>query len=402
MINLMDHLRGSVRVELQCKYSERAVNICARNHVDFRDLTRAPDGTAQMTVSLQGYRTLRRVAERTGAFTVRTLRRRGVPFLLWRIRKRYALLLGMAACLFLVGLSSLYIWQIDVTGNENVPTSEILAALKDHGVDIGTNLLTVSAKRVANDMLIDLPGLSFITLNTHGSRLEVIVREKIEKPELYDPNVPTKVIAEKAGIISELTIFEGWQLAGLGDTVAEGDELVASYVPIGNGRVTHAKAEIWARTWYELTLSTPLETMKKEYTGEKTSRTALILGGNRINLYFSGGNPYTECDKMSVYTPVALPGGAVLPLTVVRDSFEEYRTVPCAVTVEEAERLLTSKLLYDLEEIIGEGYIVSHEFETREEGGLVTVTLRAECVEQIGREVPLSQEELDLLATPAQ
>lgn len=401
-MSLMDTLKGSVRVELQCKYSERAVNICARNHVDFRDLQRTPDGAAQMTVGLGGFLTLRRVAEKTGAFTVRIVRRRGVPFFLWRIRKRYALLVGMAACVFLVGLSSLYIWQIDVTGNVNVPTSDILAALKDQGVDIGTNLLTVSARRVANDILINVPGLSFITLNTHGSRLEVIVREKIEKPELYDPDVPTKVIAGKAGIISELTVFEGWQLAGLGDTVVEGDELVSSFVPIGNGRVTHARAEIWARTWYELTLSTPLETMKKEYTGEKTSRTALILGGNRVNLYFSGGNPYTECDKMSVYTPVTLPGGTVLPLTVAREHFEEYESVPYTMTVEEAERMLTSRLLFDLEERIGEGYIVSSDFETRKEEGLVTVTLRAECVEQIGREVPLSQEELDLLTTPAQ
>lgn len=402
MKNTMDFLKGSARVELRCKYSERAVNICARNHVDFWDLTRLPDGAAEMTVSIPGYVTLRRVAERTGAFTVRIIRRRGVPFFLWRIRKRYALLIGMAACLFLVGLSSLYIWQIDVTGNENIPTSEILAALKDQGVDIGTNILTVSARRVANDMLIAVPELSFITLNTHGSRLEVIVRERVEKPELYDPDVPTEVIAGKSGIIREITVHEGWQVAGLGDTVVEGDRLVSSFVPIGDGRVTHAKAEFWARTWYEIALETPLQTMKKEYTGEKTSRTALILGGNRVNLYFSGGNPYTECDKMTVYTPVTLPGGAVLPVTVVRDSFEEFKSVPYTMTVEEAERLLTSRLLYELEELIGEGYIVSHEFETKEENGLVTVTLRAECVEQIAVERALTQEEIDLLKTPAQ
>lgn len=402
MRGVTDLLKGSVRVELRCRYAERAVNICAANHVDFRALRRSSDGAVEMTVDIPGYMKLRRVAEKTGAFTVRIVRRRGAPFFLWRIRKRYALLLGMAACLFLVGLSSLYIWQIDVTGNVNVPTSEILAALKEQGVDIGTNLLSVSARRVANDMLINVPGLSFITLNNHGSRLEVIVREEVEKPELYDPDVPTKVVAEKAGIISEMKVLEGWQLAVLGDTVAEGDELVSAYVPIGNGRITHAKAEIWARTWYEITAMTPLSVMKKAYTGEKTVRTALILGGNRVNLYFSGGNPYAECDKITTYTPAALPGGAVLPLTVVRERYEQYESVPYTMTVEEAERLLTSRLLFELEERIGEGYIVSSDFETREENGLVTVTLRAECVEQIGRELPLSQEEIDLLTAPAQ
>ncbi len=399
MGGIMSFLKGSARVELRCRYSERAVNICARNHVDFWDLERAPDGSARMTVSLPGYVRLRRVAERTGAFSVGILRRRGAPFFLWRIRKRGALFLGLAACVFFVGLSSLYIWEIDVTGNARVPTSDILAALRANGVDIGTSILTVSARDVANQMLIDVDGLSFITLNTHGSRLEVVVREEIEKPEVLDPRAPTSVIAGKAGIITDMSVQEGWQLRAPGDTVDAGDELVSALVPVGKGRLTHARASVWARTWYELTARTPLSARKKAYTGEKTVRTALIIGGNRINLYFSGGNPYTECDKMTVYTPVTLPGGTVLPLTVARETYEEYVSVPGELTAESAQRLLSSRLMAELEELIGGGYIVKSEYDVSEAGGLVTVTLRAECVEQIARERPLTPEEAEILTT---
>ena len=391
---VMNFIRGWARVELTCRYSERAVNICARNHVEFWDLKRADSGAAQMSVSIPGYLKLRQAAGETGAFSVKIVRRSGVPFFLWRIRKRYALLAGLLACLFLTGLSSVYVWQIDVVGNETVPTSQILAALKKEGVGIGTCVLNITVSLVANRMLLDVPELSFITLNNHGSRIEVIVREKVAKPELYDRDVPTGVYARKAGIISEITALEGWGCVKAGDTVDEGDTLISAWVPQGKGFLTHAYGSVRARTWYELRLKMPLAADRKAYTGKKRARTAIILGGKRINLYFMGGNPYTSCDKMTTYETLTLPGGAVLPVTVVRERFEEYERTPAALSPEEAERILSVKLLELLEQEIGDGWIVSREFETENRDGAVTVTLRAECVEEIGVQRELTEEEI--------
>lgn len=395
---VLNYLLGTVRVELRCKYSERAVNICAVNHVDFRDLVRGKDGAAEMTVGLSGYVTLRRVAKETGAFTVRLIRRRGAPFFLWRIRKRYVLLTGMAVCLMLIGLSTVYVWQIDVLGNVTVPTSEILAALRSEGVDIGTCVLDIPARQVENDMLLRVPKLSFITLNNHGSRLEVIVREEREKPELFDPDVPTAVRAKKGGIVVSVTAREGWTLVKPGDTVAAGDELISAYVPLGTGRTVHATGSVRARTWYELTASMPLQAVKKEYTGEKTVRRAIILGGKRINLYISGGNPYASCDKIISYTDTVLPGGAVMPLSIVREEYEEYNEYPYTVSAADAERMLRSELLYELERELGDGAVVTADYDVISDEKLVTVTLRAECMEEIGTEHALSERELSELS----
>ncbi len=394
MGSIMNALRGWARVELACRYSERAVNICARNHVEFWDLKRTPEGAAQMSVSLPGYVKLRQVARETGAFTVKIVRRSGAPFFLWRLRRRYVLLAGLLLCVLLTGLSSVFIWQIDVTGNQDVPSSKILAALKGEGVDIGKCVLNITEQRVADRILLQIPELSFITLNNHGSRLEVIVREKRPVPELYDPDIPTAVFARKAGIITETTVLEGWRTAEPGDTVDVGDRLIASWVPLGAGRLTHASGSVWARTWYEMSMEMPLKVSRKTYTGERSKRLFLLFGGKRINLYFLGGNPYAGCDKITVYKKLTLPGGTVLPLTVARDTFEEYTLRTEEVSPEEAERVLSARLTGLLEEQIGQGWVVSRDFETRAEDGLVTVTLRAECVEEIGLERALTPEEI--------
>lgn len=390
----MNFLLGSVRVELKCRYSERAVNICAKNHVDFWDLTRGEDGAAVMTVGLRGYITLRRVAEETGAFTVRIVRRRGAPFFLWRIRRRYVLLAGMALCLLLIGVSTLFVWQIDVVGNETVASSEILAALREQGVDIGVCVLDIPQRQVANRMLLELPKLSFITLNTHGSRIEVIVREKVPKPDIYDPDVPTAVEAGKTGIIEEMTVLEGWAVKAPGDAVEAGEEIISAYVPVGNGAVVHAAGRVTARTLYEKSAKMPLVKYVKEYTGEKKVKRAVILGGKRINLYFSGGNPYDSCDKITVYERLTLPGGSALPVTLTKVTYEEYRLIRTEFDKDEAERTLESELLYELEREIGDGSVVNREFETSVADGVMTVTLRAECLEEIAVERALTEGEL--------
>ncbi len=394
MGKIMNSLRGWARVELRCRYSERAVNICARNHVEFWDLKRTPDGAAQMSVSLPSYVKLRQVARDSGTFTVKIVGRRGAPFFLWRLRRRYALLAGLALCVALIGLSSIFVWQIDVTGNETVPSSEILAALKNEGVDIGTCVLNIAESQIANRMLLRIPELSFIALNNHGSRIEVLVREKRPVPELYDPDTPTGVFARKAGIITGITALEGWKTVNEGDAVDVGDELISSYVPLGTGALTHAQGRILARTWYELSLKMPLEARRKVYTGENSTRYSLILGGKRINLYFMGGNPYAGCDKITTYDKLTLPGGAVLPVTLVRDRFDEYTTEYAVMDREDAVRILSARLMEMLEAEIGDGWIVSSETESRSENGLVTVTLRAECVEEIGQERALTEEEI--------
>lgn len=390
----VDLLLGSVRVEITCRYAEQAANLCARHHVDFRDLRRNGRGGTELTVGPSGYARLKRLARETGSFQVRALRRRGASFFLWRLRKRYALLAGLVLCAAALGLSTLFVWQIDVTGNETVSSSRILAALREEGVDIGTCVLDIKNKWIANDMLLRIPELSFITLNTYGSRIQVVVREETPKPEMMDPEVPTRVCAGKAGLLTLMEVEEGWVLRGIGETVEAGDELVGAYVPIGTGRLTHARARVWARTWYEMSLRMPLETVRKTYTGAKKTRTAIILGGKRINFYISGGNPYRECDKMTVAETLTLPGGAVLPLTVIRESFEEYESQAGTLTEEEARAILEARLLMRLEELVGEGSVTSTDFEAALEGGILTVTLRAECLEEIAVERPLTPEEI--------
>jgi similar to stage IV sporulation protein len=143
----------------------------------------------------------------------------------------------------------------------------------------------------------------------------------------------------------------------------------------------------------------PLETSVKSYTGETEKKTALIIAGKRINLYFNAGIYFPNYDKMTTAKYLTLPGGFVLPIAIVRDEYTEYDTVGIKLTVLEAETLLQQRLL-DRLALASDGEVVKTDFETVLKDGVITVTLTAECLEQIGRERPFTPEELTEAALP--
>ena len=66
-------------------------------------------------------------------------------------------------------LSSLFIWEINVEGNEKLTTGEILRALEECGVKTGTFWPGLDTDEIRCRMLLRLPELGWMTVNVHGS-----------------------------------------------------------------------------------------------------------------------------------------------------------------------------------------------------------------------------------------
>ncbi len=385
-------LRGSVRVCIKCRYPERAVNICAARHIDFRDMVRNEDGVT-LTVSSSGYRKLCKASNDSGAFSVTAIKKSGMPFLLVRVKKRIFLLMGAVLCVMLVWVSSFFIWQIDVTGNDTVSSAEILAELRELGVYIGASTFSVSQPTISNEMLLRFPELCWITLNTHGSRIEVIVRETVPRPEIRNPDVPAMIVASKAGIITDMLVLNGEQTVAVGDAVDTGDILVSAVVN-GTGLV-HAEAEVWASTRCENTLSMPLSLKTKSYTGDSRTRFSVVIGGKRILLYPSGIVPFERYDK-TISSDTWSVFGSPMPITVIKEVYTEYEADNCVLNVDSAIAILKAELLATLEDELGSGYAVDTQFVASNDNGVLTVTMYAECVEKISVEAEVGEQQFNV------
>jgi len=375
-------LKNRVLVEITARRSEEVLNYCAQRGISVYSAAVSGEGTLRMQVRPEGYRDLR---EHTpGWMTVEAIGKscagRAAGVLLERKRLLVMLLLVICAVWF----SSLFIWEVEVYGNETVSTARILRELETYGVKVGGFRLGVDQAHITHGMLLSVTELSWITVNTRGSRLTVLVREETPAPEIHGKQ-PEEIVAARGGILERVTPLEGFACVRVGDVVEAGTLLISSEAEsqFGGRRELAAMGEVLARTNRELTAAVPLDGRQMRLTGRSSGRFALKFGANRLNLYFDSGNPYTECVKIREEFPLRLPGTGKLPVSVIRETFEEY-TAEMPADVSGTEAVLREVLRLRLEEVLPEGSeILREEYRAEEKDGALFVMLQAECLEDI-------------------
>lgn len=389
MSAVLKFLRGTAEIRLPGTDTATAVNQCAGREISFWDV-HGTSGETEMTIYACDVKRLLKIFENA------QVRVRGMPAACKRLKNRWWLIFAASLCVIVFWTLSHFVWDIQVVGNEKVKASEIMRCLEKNGVKIGSFGLTIDSEALANHMLRDIPELSWLAVNITGSRAQVLVRERVMPPDIVDDDTPTAVFAEKDAIILEINVYDGTRLKNIGDTVQRGEMLVSGVTGsfAGGIRTEHAMAYVKGRTWYEYTAKMPALTMVKEYTGKKTVRYTLDAAGHALRLYFDGGLPYGRCDAVQTETRCVLPGGAALPLSIVRTEYTEYVGKACELSRDECAEILKAELSQRLRDDLGGGEIIAADFEISESGGVVSVTLRAECRERIDTVREMTQEEL--------
>lgn len=394
---LINYLRGFVTVTVWGAFPERLLNLCAANRLGFWGLEWVDETAFRFTVSFREYHRLERLAQKAMC-ELRTPQRGGLPVLALGLRRRWAFLAGMGLCVLALCFLSRVVLTVDVEGNETVPTAVILNELARQGLRPGAYGPRLEEREIANAALIELEGLSFLSVNLHGCRAQVQVKEAEKAPEQPDKNIPADLVAVAGGIVTQATVTAGQAVVQEGDTVVEGDVLVTGFMDlpeIGYSEtdagmyVVRASGQVWARTWRTLEARIPLTAQVKEHTGRSKTRYALNFFGRRVNFYQNSGISYGRYDKIIKVSAPALPGWGTLPVSLIRETAQEYGTRPAELDRDGAIALLERDLRRELDRILQEtdGKCLATSYTAAVEGDALTVTLLAECTEQIARAV---------------
>ena len=393
-------LRGNVRVRAQSRFPERILNVCSARGIPLREPRFVGEEELAFSVDRRDWRRLRAACADLGA-EAHIERVAGVPFFLGRLRRRYALLAGLAACMLLVAISSCFIWDFQVEGNGDVPREKILRVLAKNGVKRGTFAYSIRQHDLCNRALPELPELAWLTVNTRGCRATVVVRQRVPKPEIANESAPTNVIATRDALVTAVRALDGEAKVLPGTMVRKGQLLISGVVdtggverPVVGTRWLAGKGTVEGRTWYELSTKIPLSFASKQPTGEESRSFAVLWGEKRAKISIKGtGNLSTECDKIISRKQWTLPGGLVLPVTWVTETRIPYETVRTERSRESARELGSAALERYLASQLGEGgEIVSTRVADAVQGDWLLVTISAECHEQIGKVVPIYQD----------
>ena len=363
------------------------LNRCAAAGIRLDDVEADNETELRVTVPLRDLGWAEQLALRSQC-ELKLLRRSGAGVLGRRMLRRRIPVLCLLAAFVLLAWSKLYIWEIDVRGNETLSAGAIRGALSDCGVSIGSFWPDFTSDNLRSELLVRLPQLAWATVNVYGSRAEVIVRERIPKPELFDEDEAVDLVADRLGFVTEVRALSGTALVRPGSAVSPGDVLIAGRTEsaFSGGRDTHAVGSVTAETYYELwSVSPALETLREGSAAAK-DRWSLLIGKNRVN--FSGNCSFcpSDCDKIISVWECKIKGLFSLPVALMRERVSPYGRSEQPRDKNTLRREMEQQLHARLVAAVDGGTIEQESYTCSESEGRVVVCLRARCSENIAEE----------------
>lgn len=260
---------------------------------------------------------------RSAGISLREISRRGVPVLLQKILHRPGLLAGGAAALLILLLSPLFLWEVEITGNESIPREEIERELVLSGLSRGSFLPRVDADAVASNLRRADARLAYVAVNLRGTVAAVQVREAEPEPA-PPPTAPANLVAGKDGVVILPLVYEGKCLVREGDVVRAGQILASGILDTENNgtRITRASGEVLARTVRTYTVFVPFDYTVQVPAEQEGKEISLLFFGKAQKVLKITGNATDKCDIIYYKNWWTLPGGRTLPF-----GFAETRTV---------------------------------------------------------------------------
>lgn len=296
------YLKGYVRIRIQGFSPERFLNMCSYHDIFIWGLAPAGNGY-EMYISTADFRRLKPLARKTHSKITLT-RRFGIPFFLFKYRKRKLFFFGLFICIVLLKAYSLFIWDIHFEGNEKWPDETLAEYLRSEGVAPFMLKSEVDCSDIVKKIRKEYNDIIWVSASVDGSRLKIQIKENDDTllagsddenedktTSAAGEETPTDLIAASDGIITSIVTRSGVPQVHVGDEVKKGDILVLGRVDVVNdsGEVTgyqyqQSDADIFADTELEYTDSISMTYQEKVYDGKIRYQPYIRLGDYKISV----------------------------------------------------------------------------------------------------------------------
>ncbi len=312
----------------------------------------------------------------------------GLPFFLNRHSRRAGVLAGIFICVTVICILSTRIWSIEVTGNVNVPSETIIGTFEKLGVRKGTSENKVDIAKAEIEALQELDELSWVNINFEGSAAVIEVREREKVPDESD-ETPSEIVASRDGQIVILRPFNGTQVQKIGNGVMKGDLLISGIEENKDLTVSfcRAKGYVVARTERKLECAVNKKIGEEKQTAETIAYIIEFLG-IKIPVGKSDGSSYNEKTSVRI-------NGVTLPLGITRCM--RIQNEKCTVNLddEQAKTLAFLRFFEQCAEDFRYLKVQSEKITAEAKPDGCNLSGEFECIENIGKEIPLEIEEMN-------
>ncbi|MFZ2537797.1 MAG: sporulation protein YqfD [Oscillospiraceae bacterium] len=312
IIKIIRYFSGKVHFQVRNGFSERLINLCSANNVLMWEFEKTQEGFCA-TVAAKDYKYVKKFAKKANVETS-IVSKHGFMFKANKYKNRWGIVIGVLTFIIFTCLMQCFVWEIEIIGNDKVKTSVILSELEQIGVHKFSFIPNIDFRMKKQEALINIPQLSWLTINHRGCKLSVKVTERALAP-LIRENVPCDIVASKTGQIRYMEVYNGTKVIGENYTVAKGDKIVSGMFTNKAGKISyiHSDAKVIAEVQLEKTLSVDIVQLSKEYTGKTKTRNYLNIFSFKLPLFIAtkldGTSDVTAQDNSMVLFDKRLPIG---------------------------------------------------------------------------------------------
>lgn len=361
MTEWIKRLQGYVKIRVWGFAPERFINLCSNKNILLWEIEKRED-TYTMCVSLRSFYQLRPIARKTKVRVVIS-ERYGLPFFVPGMLRRKAFLAGLCLTVAFWMISSMFVWDIQVTGNYQVTDDVFFTFLEEEGVHTGMRRRDLNIGELEKQIRRKFSQVTWTSGRLDGTRLVIEIKENdmpipVEIQE--DAGIGKDLVAEYDGVITDMIVRCGVPKVGIGSEVKKGDVLVEGRIPIyaedgtiREYRTVMSDADIMLEHTGNFQAYLPADYTRKQYTGRQKTFYFVHFGSREWKP--EKKVPYLHYDCLLETCPVKALEYLHLPCTIGRITYREYQKTEYCYTSLEAEHILEEKILDFLETLDEKG-----------------------------------------------
>ena len=382
---LLKYILGYVRITVEGYYIERFINICTTSKILIWNLKREKGVKLHLNIGINDFFKAVKVAKKLKC-RIKITKKRGIPFLINKYKKRKIFFITLIIIVILIGVSTNFVWNINIEVEDNLELQNIEQDIKEAGLEVGMLKKNVDTQEIINKIRLDRSDVSWVGIELKGTNAIVKIVKATEAPEIIDEKDYSNIVAKKSGTITKIIAQNGTAQVKIGDEIEEGQILIQGTMEgkYTGTRYVHSLGEVEAIVKYSKTKRIYLKTVEKVTTGEKETKYRIKINNFQINFYktISKFNFY---DTIETEKKFKIFSNLYLPISIIKITNQELQEIQKEYTVEEATEIGTKELEQEIEQEIGDGKnILGKNAEVTETEEYIEVSVTYEVIENIG------------------
>lgn len=382
---ILSYIIGYLKIQVEGYYIERFINICTTKKIMIWNLKREKNVKLYLNIRIEDFKEILKVAKKTKC-RIKIINKRGVPFLLHKYKKRKIFLVFLIIVAMLIGISSNFIWNIEIKEENGKEVENIVKDIEEMGLKIGKLKKDINTKEVINKVRLKRQDIAWMGIELKGTNAIVKIVKSDEKPEIIDENEYCSIISEKTGVITKINAQDGTANVKVGDIVNVGTTLISGWMEgkYTGIRYVHAKGEVEAKVWYTKNKKYYYNSLEKQETGQQENKYAVKINNFKINFYKKLSN-FEIYDTIEEEKKFKIFSDFYLPISIIKTTNKQVENIQKKYNLEELKNIGISELEQELdEEIENKENIVNKNVNIYENEDNIDIYVTYEVLENIG------------------